>query len=140
MNQTMTAFVLSPARETDTVAIDICPPGEHEFWEISAERECGPIHLGRRECDELGQVLADLIEAFPEVEGRVIARWPGEDGAMQETKPGTVSDCMDQLMEYVCDETPDDAPNTDDHPLEELRTALLDAQDILDGKALSPSI
>jgi hypothetical protein len=54
-----------------------------------------------------------------------------EQGGPLQIGPVSPGELSRSLMERVVDDTPDDVDNTDDHPLEEVRTALLDMEDML---------
>ncbi|MEY8802053.1 hypothetical protein AB9K35_17330 [Leisingera sp. XS_AS12] len=120
-------FIVYPVKGTER-----CSPGEHDAWAIDGARDGAPdLQAGVVGPDrEVSQVLAGLLNAYPDMEGRVSVRWIDEAGATQETSAGTPDDVMDELMEIVSDETPDDAPNTDEHPLEEARSFLLELSDL----------
>ena len=114
-------FILFPVLGTDA-----CAPGDHDGWAINACQEGGhEVYAGTISDDhDPAEVLHQLTLGYPEAMGKVSVRWIDEAGATQETQPGSPEDVMDELMQVVCDETPDDAENTDDHPLEEARTFL----------------
>lgn len=90
---------------------------------------------GQGPADELEDVLVTILEGYPEADGRVSVRWLDEAGNRRESDPDSLMGSIDRLMEVVCDEIPEDAENTDDHPLEELRSVLLDTHDRMERGA-----
>lgn len=130
----MVNLVLSAVRRTPTGAAEPCRPGEHEHWEICLEGSQRERSGQTVSAEDLAETIADIAAADPETGGRVVVRWLGEDGDVRATRPGDFMSCMNELMEVVCEETPEDAENTDDHPLEDMRSILLDAADLLDER------
>jgi hypothetical protein len=122
-----THFVVFPVKNQE-----ICKPGEHDGWAINGAREgMGDIYAGTIGPDRaVHVVLHDLSKVYPSTDGRVSVRWMDPNGGLQETEVGSPYEVMDELMETVCDETPDDAENTDEHPLEEARSFLLDLHEL----------
>lgn len=121
-------FILFPV-----LGRDACAAGAHDGWAINACQEGGhEIYAGTVDGDPT-EVLHQLSQGYPEAKGKVTVRWIDEAGETRQTKPGSPEDVMDELMQVVCDQTPDDAENTDDHPLEEARTFLDELSQIRQG-------
>lgn len=132
-------IILTPCLyDVDDCYIKHVVPGAHSGWSIDMMTELGEHHGGFRPGDEVAAVVADLFDAYPEAEGKVQARWLDASHQVQTTKAASPMEVCDELMETVADETPDDAENTDDHPLEELRSIMIDLNDLVEAKASGP--
>ena len=77
------------------------------------------------------EVIKEIFDAYPEVEGKVQVQWQSTSGALEQTDVSDPLKIMDELMVVVSDETPDEAENTDDHPLEEMRSILMDVDELM---------
>ncbi len=110
-----------------------CMAGNHDGWAINTiDSNDHAIYAGTVFEDRVpAEVIADLIRAYPEMDGHIEVQWQSDYGAIEKTPVGGASAVMDYLMEIVSDETPEDAENTDDHPLEEMRSILLDIDDLI---------
>ncbi|EPX78090.1 hypothetical protein [Salipiger mucosus] len=76
--------------------------------------------------DSLDGVLSECFGACPQAQDKVAFK-SFENGEELYIAPVHPDELVAVLMEYVVDDMPDDAPNTDDHPLEEVQTALDEA-------------
>lgn len=126
-------LIIEPVLQTaDTMYA--CQPGEHTGWSIilheadGTVNACGVVTPDR----DVDVRLKELYDAHPGIIG-VQVRWLDDAGAVQRTAVGTPNEVVDALMETVCDETPEDAETTDDHPLEEARTFLDELSQRLEG-------
>jgi hypothetical protein len=117
-------FLVYPVIQT-VDSLNACQPGDHTGWAIhlceenGTENYCGTVGPDR----EVDVVLAELCQAYPDV-AEFSVRWLDDAGEFKQTNSGILDDVMCELMEVIVDETPDDADNTDEHPLEEARTFL----------------
>lgn len=135
----ITHLILTPClHDGEDFYIKHVAPGSHAGYSIDMMTDQGEHHGAFRPGDEVAAVVADLFDAYPEAEGKVQARWLDASHQVQTTKAASPMEVCDELMETVADETPDDAENTDDHPLEELRSIMIDLNDLVEAKASGP--
>lgn len=104
-------------------------PASHDqppsAWEVFLVTDAGVVKYGVDPGEygtDLAELLTDVLKEHPGVrigfQSEETKRL-GYDFDFREPER-----LRDDLMEIVVDETPDDAENTDDHPLEEVRTAI----------------
>ncbi|KKL64088.1 hypothetical protein LCGC14_2168550 [marine sediment metagenome] len=110
-----------------------CQPGAHDGWAVNKiDANAHAIYAGTIQSDRVpAEVLKEIFDAYPEVEGKVQVQWQSTSGALEQTDVSDPLKIMDELMVVVSDETPDDAENTDDHPLEEMRSILMDVDELM---------
>jgi len=112
---------------------DRCIPGEHDGWAINAiDSKDHAFYAGTIHEDRLpAQVLKEIFDGYPEMDGQLQVQWQSPQGNLEETTVAGPMEVMDELMVTVSDETPDDAENTDEHPLEEMRSILMDVDELM---------
>jgi hypothetical protein len=116
-------FVLYPAQtyKPPEPWIVPCTLGTHHGWGIDAARDHSiPINVITPD-DDLVDILYNLARTFDETENKVCVKWLDEMGGKHGTSIGTPEEVSIELMNFILENTPDDAAN---HPLEELRIVL----------------
>jgi hypothetical protein len=115
--------------------VERCIPGNHDGWAINMidtsqdATFAGIVHEDRVPA----QVLKEIFDGYPEMNGRIQVQWQSGQGQIEETPVGEPMSIMDDLMVVVSDETPEDAENTDEHPLEEIRSILIELDELMNA-------
>jgi len=131
-------FTITPVVTDADGQIRPVSPGSHTAWSIAGLDAEGEYHIGVHSVDELCVILTDLLVEHEETSLGIQATYLDEGGAWRRTGVGSPMSVCDELMETVIDETPDDAENTDDHPLEELRSIMIDVDDLIRYRRTGP--
>ena len=106
----------------------MCSYNDATDWMVMAIAEDGTTEFANStDADnDLETCLKNCFEDCPQARDKVGFK-SMENGEELYIEPAHPDELVAVLMEYVSDDTPDDVPNTDDHPLEEVRTALDEA-------------